>query len=857
MSNDNGRFVIKYQQLLRDLKTTIEGLLVSQVPNLWSIYGGLNRLHVDVEKIFKHGCKTSTENQISGYYHFVQGLEWLYPDSSKSTLVVDCEYKSHFPQHIKNDKASIWLYRSLENHSLSQKLSWLLSDKTHLLACYQSSAFLCQPKYSEAILICLRAVERNELTLLSEIDPCLFLHKETVQVYERRHRRCSSLPDTRFKNILIKPSKTLKEENPVHKKFQISIFKAWSSTPNLGPTKTNVIEAKSHTNPSTPVNHSRKISISSLKSPVLLENDRLSIRSVEIDQLTSIKKESNLKLRPVIINNEDIIEHTPPSTSQQQNINGVQDLKSPLKGRFAKSPDLGFLNALAGEKDFKHKPKKTFIEDGGMSILPTATGYFPRPKKGQTLTSFLTSSQFSRANAELDRENAHFSISEAMIAVIEQIRCGRSLKLIDEADESDEEINNLKQRIRLRRKEKQEEKQKRLLLNSLVSEKSDLNPTETSPYSSSPATNSLSSGGGVEDMDIDEVNDWLLEKEGLSMSMASLYSEADVLKKPRGAPDGASDIMSAEGVALSLISRFNEKQLPRASELEWIVSEEDAPQALLPLPKTWLDDSQDVSTISLRGTQDWAPPRPQIIFTLHPAPIRKQLMAKQDYRCAGCGMRVAPQYASKFRYCHYLGRYFCTGCHTNQVSIIPARIIQKWDFARYPVSNFSYRLIEQMYVDPLFRVFEYNKNIAKRSANLATCRTYRIGLHYMRDFILNCRFAETIQDYLNCERTFLFNDPELFSLEDLLSVRSGEMKSHLRCVIEMCWRHILECQLCSARGFICEICKDPKVIFPWQQRTVSRCGKCGTCFHSICWTIDTPCVRCARINKRKTSLQDN
>lgn len=47
------------------------------------------------------------------------------------------------------------------------------------------------------------------------------------------------------------------------------------------------------------------------------------------------------------------------------------------------------------------------------------------------------------------------------------------------------------------------------------------------------------------------------------MSMASLYSEADLLKRPRGAPDGQSEVLSAEGVALSLISRFNEKQLPR------------------------------------------------------------------------------------------------------------------------------------------------------------------------------------------------------------------------------------------------------------------------------------------------------
>lgn len=84
-----------------------------------------------------------------------------------------------------------------------------------------------------------------------------------------------------------------------------------------------------------------------------------------------------------------------------------------------------------------------------------------------------------------------------------------------------------------------------------------------SPLSTSPdsASDSLSTDD-VDDMEIDEASN-LTEQKGLSMSMASLYSEADLLKRPRGAPDGQSDILSAEGVALSLISRFNEKQLPR------------------------------------------------------------------------------------------------------------------------------------------------------------------------------------------------------------------------------------------------------------------------------------------------------
>ena len=37
---------------------------------------------------------------------------------------------------------------------------------------------------------------------------------------------------------------------------------------------------------------------------------------------------------------------------------------------------------------------------------------------------------------------------------------------------------------------------------------------------------------------------------------------------------------SAEAVAISLLRRFSEKQLPKASELRWLVSERDAPQAV-------------------------------------------------------------------------------------------------------------------------------------------------------------------------------------------------------------------------------------------------------------------------------------
>ena len=61
------------------------------------------------------------------------------------------------------------------------------------------------------------------------------------------------------------------------------------------------------------------------------------------------------------------------------------------------------------------------------------------------------------------KENAHFSISEALIAAIEQMKWNHIIAPTDihreerEEEESDEEIKELRQRIRIRKREKLKE----------------------------------------------------------------------------------------------------------------------------------------------------------------------------------------------------------------------------------------------------------------------------------------------------------------------------------------------------------------------------------------------------------------
>ncbi|XP_063236877.1 run domain Beclin-1-interacting and cysteine-rich domain-containing protein isoform X2 [Bacillus rossius redtenbacheri] len=1009
----------EYRQLLQALKGTVEGLLISQVSNVWNVYGGLSRLQKAVERIFKHGCRVFDHHGDPDCWVFIQGLSWLRPPLAASPV-----FGGEGLQQ-REDKACAWLHDSLESHSLSQKLAWLLSDREHLLSCFERSAFLCQGAYGEATLLCLRAVEQSRPSLLTEIDPGLYLTTWKHTVFKKSHRRCSSFPEVQYvqwrsgrsecgssakqpsddgrltlpsracvkveesgetvscsvdgdsrarlarEDVQVAAAPTAEAERVDKDQARLASrkgvsgewdlrLKSWGSCPGLVQSLAGVDDGESGATPaSKAVSLSRNYSVpttpcrrmSAMEKLLPLTSPELSPSVLAVDYLSELMSDTSgssshekqrsppakhrekdpaskmgrapcdengkaaLLRRPSADASNDSSDTLNPDTCNVSDESHDVNRLTAEVGSHARPSELKLTTTAWDERDSSHSAgdsgidlrkcrgvvaspatdparepghlvppaesgnrslgkKKSFIEDGGSSVLPMATGFFPRPTEGQSLESFLSSGDFSRPSAELDRENAHFSISEAMIAAIEQVKCNRQLRLAmeeGEGEESDEEINHLKQRIRLRRRQRQEEKQRHLWGVALFSDtKTDTTTTDQSisPLSTSPGTYSDSiSTDDVEDLEVDEVKNLAqLKNAGLSVSMASLYSEADLSKhhvasaspSPRGHSEGplTESVVSAEGVALCLIRQFSDKQLPRASDLQWLVSEQEAPQQLLPMPTSWPvspDEAEDTDTCratQLRGTVEWAPPRPQVIFTPHLALPRRVLMAKQNYRCAGCGMKVAPEYAHRFRYCEYLGRYFCTGCHTGQLAVVPGKILAKWDFSRYPVSTFSYRLLDQMMCDPLFRVGDLNSGLYRRAKQLERVYHCRLHLFYLKDFVLTCRFADKIQESLQQQPTHLLTELDVYSLQDLLLVKSGELLARLRDLTATCLEHVARCQLCQARGFVCELCPSKEVIFPWQLGKVSRCVSCGACFHAAC-SGAAPCPRCARLEARR------
>lgn len=80
---------------------------------------------------------------------------------------------------------------------------------------------------------------------------------------------------------------------------------------------------------------------------------------------------------------------------------------------------------LSQEKspEVARKAPQSFLESGGF-LQPPALGCFPLPRPGQSLTSFLSSLSCD-SMPELDRENAHFNVSEAIISAFERLKVDR------------------------------------------------------------------------------------------------------------------------------------------------------------------------------------------------------------------------------------------------------------------------------------------------------------------------------------------------------------------------------------------------------------------------------------------------
>ena len=72
----------------------------------------------------------------------------------------------------------------------------------------------------------------------------------------------------------------------------------------------------------------------------------------------------------------------------------------------------------------------------------------------------------------------------------------------------------------------------------------------------------------------------------------------------------------------------------------------------------------------------------------------------------------------------------------------------------------------------------------------------------------------------------------------------------MKFILNKITQHILACEICSQQGFLCELCKNSKLIYPFDIDNVIKCPNCLTCYHRNCLKHSDDCLKCKRKKSR-------
>lgn len=225
--------------------------------------------------------------------------------------------------------------------------------------------------------------------------------------------------------------------------------------------------------------------------------------------------------------------------------------------------------------------------------------------------------------------------------------------------------------------------------------------------------------------------------------------------------------------------------------------------------------------------------------------VEKGLTA-QSFRCAGCQRPVGLS-RGKAKVCYYSGWYYCTSCHQDNSFLIPARLLHNWDTSKHKVSKQAKEFLEFVYEEPLLDIQQLNPCLYEHCEPLSTVLRLRQQLQSLRAYLFSCRatVAEDLRRRI-FPREYLLQHIHLYSMADLQQVIDGKLAPFLSKVIKFASSHVFSCSLCREKGFICELCQNGQVIYPFQESATKRCDGCGAVFHTECRQKAQPCPRCVR-----------
>uniref|UniRef100_A0A183ENS3 DUF4206 domain-containing protein n=1 Tax=Gongylonema pulchrum TaxID=637853 RepID=A0A183ENS3_9BILA len=142
-----------------------------------------------------------------------------------------------------------------------------------------------------------------------------------------------------------------------------------------------------------------------------------------------------------------------------------------------------------------------------------------------------------------------------------------------------------------------------------------------------------------------------------------------------------------------------------------------------------------------------------------------------------------------------------------------------------------------------------NAKLVNYVNQLSRINKLRRNILFMKCYFLCCRTArkERILQHLSHHQHFVENS-DMYSFLDLIDLYQGRLLPEIEEIVRIFTEHITKnCLTCQGKGFICELCDDTKVIYPFSD-DVAICRKCLATFHQDCFSRKSK--RCPRLVDR-------
>lgn len=221
----------------------------------------------------------------------------------------------------------------------------------------------------------------------------------------------------------------------------------------------------------------------------------------------------------------------------------------------------------------------------------------------------------------------------------------------------------------------------------------------------------------------------------------------------------------------------------------------------------------------------------------------------QSFKCAGCPQQIGPS-RGRARLCEFTRQYYCDSCHHGDTSIIPSRMVHNWDLEQREVCKKALHLLAQVEQEPLLNLDQLNPELVKHADPMSEAHVLRQRLRLLGDYLLTCRSGACKKLQARMEqRTYLLESSHLYSVLDLRQIAEGQYANYLLTLLQYASNHVFHCDLCTQRGFICQICHANDIIFPFQFDITTRCKDCKAVFHLACKAAGVSCPRCQRMKK--------